>query len=117
MASAVGNRDVRYILRVVTMPDGPDAIGQARRTQERVPEALAPWTTGSSLPFLYGDGERAGEEQTRTGRAPDAYRRPRELKARLGPADLFHLNRSISPAPASSATTCTPTSRNASSHI
>ncbi len=119
VASAVGNRDARYILRVITMLDGPDDIEQARRTQERVLEVLAPWTTGSSLPFLYGDGERAGEEQTRTGYAPDAYRRLRELKARLDPANLFRFNRNISPAPApaSPAPAPTPTPRNAASHI
>ncbi|HET6860951.1 MAG TPA: FAD-binding oxidoreductase [Streptomyces sp.] len=96
-ASAVGNREARYILRIVSMPAGPDAVAQAREVHDRVTEALAPTAVGSSLPFLYGDGERATETQTRSGYEEATYRRLVALKTALDPANLFRYNRNILP--------------------
>ncbi|MEN8652514.1 FAD-binding oxidoreductase [Streptomyces sp. 21So2-11] len=96
-ASAVGNREARYILRVVSMLEGPGATEAAREVHDLVTEALAGAATGSSLPFLYGDGERATEAQTRTGYSEETYRRLAALKTALDPANLFRYNRNILP--------------------
>ncbi|MDJ0465331.1 hypothetical protein [Streptomyces sp. H27-C3] len=85
-ASAVGNRAARYILRVVSMLVGPDAVAQAREVHDRVTAALAPAATGSSLPFLrrLGAGDRGADPHgLRRGGPPPADRaqngsRPRQ---------------------------------------
>jgi hypothetical protein len=54
-------------------------------------------TAGHNLAFLYGDGERADEAQTRAGHDAGAYERLAVLKAAHDPHNLFRLNRNIRP--------------------
>lgn len=82
-------------------PDDPHAYGDVRDRHALLREALAPWTLGHNLNFLYGYGEDAGESQTRAGYEPATYeRRLAALKAAYDPRNLFRLNRTIQPGPA-----------------
>ncbi|MGK5498799.1 FAD-binding oxidoreductase [Streptomyces sp. URMC 125] len=96
--AAVDHRDAEYVVRVLSFPGprtGPDAIRERHALLRR---ALEPWTAGHSLAFLYGDGERAGEAQTRAGYEPGTYERLAALKAVHDPHNLFRFNRNITPA-------------------
>ncbi|KNB53917.1 FAD-binding oxidoreductase [Streptomyces caatingaensis] len=74
---------------------GPDEV-RARHGLLR--EALAPWTVGHSLNFLYGDGEHVDEAQVRAGYEAGTYERLAALKAVYDPQNTFRLNRNVRPA-------------------
>jgi hypothetical protein len=94
VANAVGHRDAGYMLRAVS-PLGSAGIGEIRTTHRRLMEAVAPWTIGRCLNFMY---EAASAEQVRAAYDPDAYRRLTELKAVWDPTNMFRLNHNIPPA-------------------
>lgn len=93
--NAVGHRDARYILRVLSMVDGA-GVGPVREVHDQVYETLAPWTIGRSLNFLYG--QPGDTELVRASYRPDDYRRLTRLKAGYDPANTFRLNYNIPPA-------------------
>ncbi|WP_024803891.1 FAD-binding oxidoreductase [Nocardia sp. BMG51109] len=93
---AVDHREAEYVARFITMPEGDGTA--VRDRHELIGKALSPWTIGRHLNFLYGAGDWAGEEQTRTGYDPGTYERLAALKAQHDPANLFRHNRNIHPA-------------------
>lgn len=97
---AVDHRKAEFIVRVLSSPGfggvGPEAI---RERHALLREALAPWTLGHSLAFLYGDGDHADEAQTRAGYEPGTYARLAALKVAHDPGNLFCFNRNIQPEP------------------
>jgi hypothetical protein len=95
VANAVGQRDARYVLRLLTPLATGDASG-ARPVHQRVFDTLAPWATGRSLNFTYGEGATA--DQVRTFYDPADYERLTEVKARYDPSLLFRAFPGIPPA-------------------
>jgi hypothetical protein len=95
VANAVGQRDARYLLRLLTPLGAVDARA-ARPVHQRVFDALAPSATGRSLNFTYGEG--AEDDQVRTFYDAADYERLTEVKARYDPALLFRGFPDIPPA-------------------
>lgn len=79
---AVDHRDAGYAVRVITL----DVARQAE-----IRQALAPWTVGQAMTFVYGQGVA----DLRSGYAPETLDRLLELKAAHDPANLFRFNRNL----------------------
>ncbi|MBF6213316.1 FAD-binding oxidoreductase [Nocardia puris] len=93
--SAVDHRDAAYVVRAITMAaPGDDTAPEGHAL---IREALAPWTIGHSLAFLYGAGASAGEAQTRAGYRAATYARLAALKAECDPRNVFRCNRNVAP--------------------
>ncbi|MFF2397181.1 FAD-binding oxidoreductase [Nocardia sp. NPDC058114] len=92
--ASIDHRDAEYIVRVIT---GPGEGDSAPEGLAKVREALAPWTIGHSLAFLYGAGGAADEAQTAAGYSPDTYRWLAAAKAKYDPRNMFRANRNIAP--------------------
>ncbi|GAB2704281.1 FAD-binding oxidoreductase [Nocardia thraciensis] len=93
---AVDHREAEYVARFITVPEGDGTA--VRDRHDLIGKALSPWTIGHSLNFLYGAGEWAGEDQTRSGYRTETYDRLAALKAQHDPTNLFRFNRNIRPA-------------------
>lgn len=98
VTSAIGHRNAKYLLRIVSPLDGSDT-GAARTIQQRLCEALEPWTIGRSLGFMFG--EHTDSNRLRIAYQVADYQRLTELKRVYDPGNLFRLNRNIPPADAS----------------
>ncbi|MFD0663887.1 BBE domain-containing protein [Thermocatellispora tengchongensis] len=97
--AALGHREAEFAVRIIS-GHGPGGTGpdEVRDRLALARRALAPWTLGHNLAFLYGYGEEAGEAQSRAGYAPGAYERLAALKAAYDPGNMFRFNRNIPPA-------------------
>ncbi|MEV0295474.1 FAD-binding oxidoreductase [Nocardia sp. NPDC050710] len=93
---AVDYRDAAYVVRVITMP-APGSGAAIPADHDVTRGALAPWTLGHSLNFLYGAGADSDEAQVRAGYAPATYARLAALKAQYDPRNMFRFNRNIRP--------------------
>ena len=96
-AAAIDHRDAAYLVRVITM-HAPGAGPAVPEEHGIVRSALAPWTVGHNLNFLYGAGSGADEEQTRAGYDAATYDSLAALKAKYDPRNMFRFNRNIRPA-------------------
>ncbi|MEV0360502.1 FAD-binding oxidoreductase [Nocardia sp. NPDC050697] len=92
--AAVDFREAEFLVRVITAADGPGRVPAL----DAVRSALAPWTLGHQLGFLYGAPAAADEAQTRAGFTPETYDRLAALKAEYDPAARFRATRAIVPA-------------------
>lgn len=92
--TSIDHRDADYLVRVITGPGDGD---RAPEGLDAVREALAPWTIGHSLAFLYGAGGAADAAQTAAGYSPHTYRRLAAAKAKYDPRNMFRANRNIAP--------------------
>lgn len=93
--NAVGNRDARYVLNVVSRLERAE-LADIRPAHERFMAAIAPWSTGGRcLNFLNGEHDA---EQVRSAYEPEAYERLTALKAVYDPENIFRLNHNIPPA-------------------
>ncbi|TDD02285.1 BBE domain-containing protein [Nonomuraea diastatica] len=93
--NAVGNRDARYVLNVVSRLERAD-IAEIRPAHARVLDAVAPWSTGGRfLNFMNGEGAAA---QVRSAYDAADYERLTGLKAVYDPHNTFRLNHNIPPA-------------------
>jgi FAD/FMN-containing dehydrogenase len=93
---AVGNRDVRYVCGVLGVwePNEPDAAA-FRRSVDETWRRLRPFGTGGN----YVNFQLSVDGPDRTAEAYGGnYGRLRQIKALYDPANLFRMNRNISPA-------------------
>ncbi|WP_158887405.1 FAD-binding oxidoreductase [Amycolatopsis anabasis] len=93
--NAVGRREARYILRVLSPTDGFD-VDVIRSVHKRFFDAAREQTVGRSLNFVFG--ESTATEQAAEIYAPADLRRLAELKAVYDPANTFRSNHNIRPA-------------------
>ncbi|MGW3959043.1 FAD-binding oxidoreductase [Amycolatopsis sp. NPDC005003] len=75
-----------YVVRALSMT-GDDGVAAIRSAHAKLFDALAPWTTGRLLPFVYG--EHAPEEVAESVFPPADLRRLRELKQRYDAGNVF----------------------------
>lgn len=92
--SAVGHRAARYLLTILS-PLGEREV--VRAVHRRVLEQAAPWAMGTSLNFVFGDGERLSPERVRAAYDPGDRTRLAALKARVDPANTFRMNHNVAP--------------------
>ncbi|MDT9685328.1 FAD-binding oxidoreductase [Streptomyces sp. TRM76323] len=84
--NAVSFRDARYILRVLSSPEGP-GLRAVRAAHARLDEAVAPWTLGRSLNFVYG--ERRATDLPTGRHTPETLRRLTALRSAYDPSGIF----------------------------
>lgn len=84
--NAVSFRDARYILRVLSSPEGP-GLRAVRAAHARLDEAVAPWTLGRSLNFVYG--ERRPTDLLTSRHTPETLRRLSALRPAYDPSGIF----------------------------
>lgn len=93
--NAVGNRDARYVVNVVSRLERAD-ITDIRPAHERMFKAIAPWSTGGrALNFLNGENDA---KNVRSAYDPKDYERLTVVKASYDPENIFRLNHNIPPA-------------------
>jgi hypothetical protein len=93
--NAVGNRDARYVINVVSRLERAD-IAEIRPAHERIFQAIEPWLTGGrGLNFLNGENDA---KYVRSAYDPKDYQRLTEVKGVYDPENIFRLNHNIPPA-------------------
>ncbi|MDT6985785.1 FAD-binding oxidoreductase [Streptomyces lusitanus] len=93
--NAVSFRDAQYILRVLSSPD-EDGLSDVRAAHERIDKAVAPWTMGRALNFVYGT--RAADDFRSELYEDAVLARLSAVKAVHDPNNLFRNNQNVEPA-------------------
>ncbi|MBT2507485.1 FAD-binding oxidoreductase [Streptomyces sp. ISL-98] len=94
--NAVGHREARYLVRVLTPLDGT-STEEARAAHRKVLDALAPARLGRFHNLVYG--ACAADEPPEDFWERADHRRLTVLKTQYDPANLFRCNRNILPEP------------------
>ncbi|MEU7183639.1 MULTISPECIES: FAD-binding oxidoreductase [Streptomyces] len=107
----VGHRAARFALRLLSPLDAADPAADqetARALHAEALAAVAPWTVGRSVNFLFGGGGSGGGSEDRRDVAAavargvheaDTHRRLTALRAAHDPAGLFRFHPSALPGP------------------
>ncbi|MET8996062.1 FAD-binding oxidoreductase [Amycolatopsis sp. NPDC004169] len=80
------DRSAEFVVRALSVV-GVGGVAAVRRAHAKLFDALAPWTTGRLLPFVYG--EHAPEEVAESVFPAADLRRLRELKRRYDAGNVF----------------------------
>ncbi|MEV4056743.1 FAD-binding oxidoreductase [Amycolatopsis sp. NPDC049688] len=80
------DRSAEFVVRALSMV-GDDGVAAVRRTHAKLFDALAPWTTGRLLPFVYG--EHTPEEVAESVYPAADLRRLGELRRRYDAGNVF----------------------------
>ncbi|GAA1996298.1 FAD-binding oxidoreductase [Nocardiopsis rhodophaea] len=91
--NAVGHRDARYLLTILSPLDGDEDT--VRPVHQGVLAQVERWTMGTSLNFVFSRGEPLTPERVRSAYEPGDYDRLTGLKARYDPANTFRINHNI----------------------
>ena len=96
--NAVGNRDAKYLLSVVSRLERAPAEA-VRPAHARLLEAVAPWSTGGRFLNFMNGSEAAAPAQVATAYRAEDHLRLRRIKAVYDPKNTFRLNHNIPPLP------------------
>ncbi|MEU2390269.1 BBE domain-containing protein [Streptomyces sp. NPDC007369] len=94
--NAVGHRDARYLLYVLSPLVGPFTPETVRPVHQRLFNALAPRTTGRFV-NLMGIGKNAGPDQVRSAYDAEDHARLVRLKTLHDPSNTFRINYNVEP--------------------
>nr|WSZ13603.1 FAD-binding protein [Streptomyces canus] len=101
-SNAIGHRDARYMLYVLSPLMGPFTPETVRPVQRQLFDAVASRTQGRFLNFM-GIGDNAGPEQVRTAYDAQTHERLTRLKAVHDPSNTFRANYNLPPTSAADA--------------
>ncbi|TJZ53125.1 FAD-binding oxidoreductase [Streptomyces piniterrae] len=92
-ADAVGHRDARFALRLLSPLDGTD-LTAVRALHTEALAAVAPWRLGRSVNFLFGEHRDRADaaEVARSAHGAEVHRRLAALKAARDPRNLFRFH-------------------------
>jgi FAD/FMN-containing dehydrogenase len=94
--SAIGHRDSRFIMSVISSTPTPEVAEKVRAYNARIAEALRPFATGATyVNFL--DLEEATPERVQAAYSPEVWERLVALKDRRDPDNVFRFGRNIPP--------------------
>ncbi|GAA2879467.1 FAD-linked oxidase [Actinoplanes cyaneus] len=95
--NAVGNRDETLFNVFLVAAGGPPDAEAMLAYEQRLIDALAPWSTGRRyLNFMFAAD--SAPQTAVLAWSPEAYPRLREIKRRYDPANVFRINHNIPPA-------------------
>jgi hypothetical protein len=91
---ALASIEAQYAMYAIGMTPVPEAVGPTRAQVEAIKQALFPWSA-RHMYLNFADTSR----DARTFWSEHAYRRLRQIKARVDPQELLRANHPIQPGP------------------
>ncbi len=97
-SSALGHRDLRFIMTGIGTTPTPEVYERVRAHQARVAEAMRPFATGTTYAKVLDLEGASLERVVRTAYSPEVFcKRLGALKGRYDPKNLFRFGRNIPP--------------------